>query len=145
MKALLARPHDFVVDDMRKWLTALGLEPVRLSTLADLEQHAPVDVRALVISTAVTSSVKASVADALAAVRRRFPITPLLLAGLASASSARVGLDAELRAHGLALHGAGEPAAWGTPRVALYIQDMDLRPGRTEALTAAAKRHLRLG
>ncbi|MEW6430782.1 MAG: hypothetical protein AB1730_04675 [Myxococcota bacterium] len=144
MKALLARPHDFIVDDMRRWLAALGLQPVRLSTLADLEQHAPADVRALVISTAVTSSVKATVAEALAAVRRRFAGTPLLLAGLASVASARVGLEAELRAHGLALHGAREPAAWGTPRVALYVQDMELRPGRTEALTAAARRHLRL-
>lgn len=144
MKALLARPHDFVVQDMTSWLTELGVTPVRLTALADLDAHPAAEVKAVVISTAVSSPVKASFDEVLAHARRRFPSAALLFAGLSKVASVRVGVAAALAANGLLLAGIDEAAAWGTSGVALYVQDTDFRGGRRAALTAAAKKHLRL-
>lgn len=144
MKVLLARPHDFVVEDMKKWLVELGVEPVRLSALAQLEAHAERDVAAVVVSTAVTSSVPATFGEALAACRRRFPRVPVVIAGLSAVASARAGFASDLGAHGLSLHGPEEAVAWNTPGVALYVQDADFKPERRGRLTLAARRHLRL-
>lgn len=144
MKVLLARPHDFVVAEMRGWLTSLGVEPVRLESLEGLDTHLSREVAGVVVSAAVTSSVNVTVGAALAAVRKRFLPARLMIAGMATVESARTGLAAELKSHGLSLRGIHEPAAWGDQNVALYIQDTDFKAERLAALTKAAQQHLRL-
>lgn len=141
MKVLLARPHDFLVDSMRAWVGALQLEPVRLKSLDELASHAAAGVAAVVISAAVTSAVKESPGATLVAVRRLFPQTPVLVAGLASLTSARAGLASDFP--GATLHGPGEAAAWGEPATLLYVSAEELR-ARAPALDAATRRHLRL-
>lgn len=144
MKALLARPHDFVVHEMTRWMKELGVEPVRLSAVDELDAHAPGDVAVVVISTAVSSPVKASFDEVLAQTRRRFPAVPLMFAGLSKVASVRTGLASALASHRLSLAGIDEPAAWGSSGLVLYVQDTDFQPGRRAALTAAASKHLRL-
>lgn len=141
MKVLLARPHDFLVDSMRAWLSALQLEPVRLKSLDELAAHAAAEVGAVVISAAVTSTVRESPGATLVAVRRRLPQVPVLVAGLASFASARAGLATEFP--GATLHSADEAAAWGEPSIILYVSAEELR-ARAPALDAATRRHLRL-
>jgi hypothetical protein len=144
-RALLLRPHDFLVDEMRGWLSSLGLSPERFSTLDDLARSARADVACLVVSIAVTSEVKASVADAVEAGRRFAPGAPLLLAGLSRLESARQGLAPDLQRLRLAVHGPGDAAAaWGSPGVALYVSADDLKEPRRAALTATARMHLKL-
>jgi hypothetical protein len=139
MKVLLARPHDFLVDEMRAWLTSLGVEPVRLQSIDQLVTFEPATVAGIVISVAVTSVVAEGPGAALLAVRRRFPSKPVIVAGMAALASARAGLAAEF--DGATLHGPTEDASWGTPGVLLYVSGDDLRT-KSAALAAVARRHL---
>jgi hypothetical protein len=141
MKVLLARPHDFLVDDMRAWLTSLGVEPVRLQSLDELARFEAVSVAGVVISSAVTSSVAGSPGAAWLAVRRQFPSKPVFIAGMATLASARGGLSAEFP--GATLHALSEPVAWGSPSVLLYVPGDELR-ARSAALATAARSHLGL-
>ncbi len=144
MKVVLARPHDFLVAQMKTWLLSLGVEPVRLGSLAELEALLPNEVAGVVVSTAVTSSVAATVGEALAAVARRLPVARLAIAGMATVASARAGLAAELKVHHLTLKGLDEAAEWGEPNVALYIQDTDFKPERLATLSQVGRVHFRL-
>lgn len=141
MKVLLARPHDFLVDDMRAWLTSLDVEPVRLGSLDELLRFEPAAVAGIVISSAVTSSVAGSPGAAWLAVRRQFPSRPVLIAGMASLSSARAGVSSEFA--GATLHAMSEQVAWGTPSVLLYVSRDELR-ARSAALAAVARLHFGL-
>ena len=141
MKVLLARPHDFLVDDMRAWLTSLEVEPIRLQSLDELVRFEPATVAGIVISSAVTSSVAGAPGAAWLAVRRPFPSKPVLIAGMARRSSARAGLSSEFA--GATLHALSEQVAWGTPSVLLYVSGDELR-ARSAALATVARRHFGL-
>lgn len=142
MKVLLARPNDFLVNDMSVWLRSLGVEPVRLSKLSELAAHPVAEVAGLVLSSAVTSTIPESLGAAMAAVRKVFPHKPVLIAGLARLESARAGLGRELA--GATLKGPAEPAAWGQPSVLLYVHGDHLH-ARDADLQKAARQHLGLG
>ncbi len=137
-KALLVRPHDFIVDSMRAWLKSLPLEPVRFRALAELAGHEPAMVACAVVSTAISSEVKSTVREAVVEVRRTLPGVPLLVTGLSRFASARATLEGDLEGLGLSLHAVGDavPRA-GTPVV--YICADDLKPGRVDRLTALAR------
>jgi hypothetical protein len=145
MKVLLARPHDFVVADMTRWMNSLGAEPVRLQGALDLSPFAAGEVGGVVISTAVTSMVSSAFGEVLDATRAAFPRAPVIIAGLTSTDSARSGFAAELKRNGLTLFGHAEHAPWGAPTTALYVTGRELQPPRSEALDAVARKHLRLG
>lgn len=141
VKVLLARPNDFIVDDMRAWISALGVEPVRLSTLAELALQPHEGLAGVIISAAVTSSVPASPGAVFEAVRKQFRSTPVMIAGMTSLGSARSGLAGAFP--GAELHGADEKVAWGSLKVLLYVPADQLR-SRAPALMEAARAHLRL-
>ncbi|MFZ5786680.1 MAG: hypothetical protein ACOY3Y_09590 [Acidobacteriota bacterium] len=147
MRALLLRPHDFIVEDMKAWLSSsLGLTPVRLRSLAELSSLSPDGVKCTVTSLAVTSEVKATVREAITASRIFAPQAPLLLAGLSTIDKARPGFELELKGLGLDVRAATDAtAAWGAPNTVLYVQAGDLKGPGQAALTAAAKAHLKLG
>lgn len=146
VRALLLRPHDFIVEDMKAWLSSLGLTPVRLKSLADLSGLSPEGVRCTVTSLAVTSDVKATVREAITASRIFAPEAPLLLAGLSTLEKARPGFELELKGLGLDVRGATDlKATWGVPTTVLYVQASELKGSGQAALTAAARAHLKLG
>ncbi len=81
-KILLARPHSFIVSEMRPFLEKAGFAPVKLESLTDLESGTVGSLSGAIISTAVVSSVGASPEEVFAAVRRKYPRLPVLFAGL---------------------------------------------------------------
>ena len=80
---LLARPHPFIVSEMRPWLEEAGYGVRKSDTLGDLETLVTSSDGA-VISLAVSSSVGASVEDVLSALFRKKPRLPIVFAALRS-------------------------------------------------------------
>lgn len=81
-KVLLARPHTFIVSEMRPFLEQAGFAPAKLESLAELDSGRLGTLSGAIISTAVVSSVGASAEEVFAAVRRKYPRLPILFAGL---------------------------------------------------------------
>ncbi|MBW8302008.1 MAG: helix-turn-helix transcriptional regulator [Hydrogenophaga sp.] len=80
-QVLLARPHPFIVNEMKPWLEQGGYSVQRPDHVDDLASHARACVGA-VISLAVSSSMAASAADVLKIVRQANPSLPILFAAL---------------------------------------------------------------
>jgi hypothetical protein len=139
VRALLLRPHDFIVDDMKAWLAALGLTPVRLKALSELSAMSPADVACTVTSLAVTSEVKASVREAITASRSFAPRAPLILAGLSSFEKARAGIELELKGLGLVVAPSDAQVTWGATGLALYVQASELKGPAQSRLNVAAR------
>jgi len=78
---LLARPHPFIVADMKAFLTRNGYVPNPLSSLDQLSGLKG-SIKGAVISTSVTSSVSESTEDVIKGIRAKFPHVPIVLATL---------------------------------------------------------------
>lgn len=79
---LLARPHGFIVSEMRPFLEKAGYAAIKLESLADLETGRERFAGAI-ISTAVVSSIGTTPAAVYAALRLKHPKAPILFAGRA--------------------------------------------------------------
>jgi len=95
-RVLLARPHDFVVETMLEFLTRNGFEAVPVTRDEDLLPELEQPLHGAVISTAVVSSVHASVRDVYQAVRAAKPTLPLAFASLAGVDAMRGLAQSEL-------------------------------------------------
>lgn len=81
-KVLLARPHSFIVSEMRPFLERNGYQPVKLESINDMHPGKLGAFSGAIISTAVVSSIDAKPADVLAALRKHYPAMPVMFAGL---------------------------------------------------------------
>lgn len=118
-KVLLARPHAFIVSEMRPFLERNGYQPTRLENLDDLHPGKLGTFSGAIISTAVVSSIPAKPAEVFAALRKSYPSLPVIFAGLA-------GFDSTL------------------PTIQRIVHD--IHPGSTILpLDARAETHARLG
>lgn len=81
-KILLARPHSFIVSEMKPFLERNGYQPVKLESLDDIHPGKLGTINGAIISTAVVSSITAKPAEVLAALRKHYPALPVLFAGL---------------------------------------------------------------
>lgn len=70
-KVLLIRPNDFIADAMVSLVVRLGLEALRIRTPSELAKAELAEVVGAVVSTAVTSTMPMSFAEAVASLRRR--------------------------------------------------------------------------
>lgn len=81
-KVLLARPHAFIVAEMRPFLERNGYQPVKLESIADMHPGKLGSFSGAIISTAVVSSIAAKPAEVFAALRNSYPSLPVMFAGL---------------------------------------------------------------
>jgi len=81
-KVLLARPHAFIVAEMRPFLERNGYQPTRLEILDDMHPGKLGSFTGAIISTAVVSSIPAKAAEVFAALRQHYPALPVIFAGL---------------------------------------------------------------
>jgi hypothetical protein len=142
--ALLVRPHDFLVDSIRAWMLELELTPVAFSALDDFKSHRPENVRCIVISTAASSRVKATVREAVDAARRFAPRAPLILPSLAPLERVRAGLALELKGLTLRVESPEAKVDWGAPGLALNLWPAWLEPARRAELNRVTRLHLGL-
>lgn len=143
---LLARPHAFIVSEMRPFLERAGFAPVKLERLDDLEAGAGGPFAAAVISTAVVSPIQASAAEVFERVRRRYPRLPVIFAGLTEFESMRSLIEQAIRnsSAGLAILPVSAETAehprLGSPDVVLALRKDDLSGAAAELTARILKR-----
>lgn len=81
-KVLLARPHAFIVSEMRPFLEKNGYQPSKLEDIGDIRPGKLGSFSGAIISTAVVSSIPAKPAEVFAALRKNYPNLPVIFAGL---------------------------------------------------------------
>lgn len=129
-QVLLARPHPFIVSEMKPWLEQGGYSVQRPDNVSDLASHARACVGA-VISLAVSSSITAGAADVLKIVRQANPSLPILFAALRPYAQIRPEIERLLQGLGIAETVAGTDQGAGSPflgggRTFLYVSKDDL-------------------
>jgi len=82
-RVLLARPHAFIVNEMRPFLAEAGFTSVRIDSLEQLAQELRLPAKGAIISTAVSSSLGSDAATVFRQVREWGPNMPVVFAGMA--------------------------------------------------------------
>lgn len=146
---LLARPHPFIVVEMKPFLETHGyaaLKPEGVQTLDVLARACA----GAVISLAVTTSTGLEADEVLRRVRSAAPKLPLVFAGLLSFEKyrqtlERLALQTGFAEEGLAVSTETETnKALGSPQGWLYVSKDDLTdPLRRELAVRLLKRHFR--
>lgn len=147
---LLARPHTFIVSEMKPFLEEAGFKvskAERVTELADLSRGCV----GAVISLAVSSSMDASAEDVIKHLRQARPTLPLLFAALlpyakAKESLERIGKQAGLSPKVLGLDDGGlNRSELGSPTGLLYLSKDDLAgPVTRQQAVLAIRRHFGL-
>ncbi|MCI0492776.1 MAG: hypothetical protein L0Z07_07550 [Planctomycetes bacterium] len=138
---LLARPHPFIVADMKPMLEQSGFTATALQKMADLSALARKSSGA-VISLALTSPISETPESVFAKLRRSAPEIPVLFAGLpplAKVSSKLAHLAKEAGIDAAILEIAAEhenSAQLGAPRTFLYVSAEDFSSGERKSLAA---------
>jgi hypothetical protein len=143
-KALLIRPHDFLVDAVKAWMVELQLTPVAFESLDDFARHQPAQVGCLVISSAASSRVKATLREAVDAGRRFSPRAPLIFPSLVPLERMRAGLGLELKGLALRVEGPDAKVEWGGADLALHVSSAWLDPSKRAELNRVTRLHLNL-
>lgn len=97
-RVLLARPHAFIVNQMRPFLLEAGYTPVGAQSLEHLVQELGAALQGAIISTAVSSTVDADAATVFRLVREKLPRLPVVFAGMADAATMRLSAERAVRA-----------------------------------------------
>lgn len=128
---LLARPHPFIIDEMKPFLSAEGFEGRPLGSFDSLPDELS-GVAGAVISMALASPIGVSAADVLKRVRQEKAGVPVLLVSLLSFDKAQNTVkhlleDAGVSGQALGISSSSEQLhKLGTPSAYLYLGREDL-------------------
>jgi len=148
---LLARPHPFIVTEMRPFLEQNGFASKKLESLAALPASAA-GASGSIISLAVASSVGVaeSAEEVFVAVRKQSPRLPVLFAAMLDFAKMKSTLERLAKNNGIAATILGISAATesnaglGKPNTFLYIGKDDLTSPEQRAIAARIlQRHFR--
>lgn len=87
---VLARPSSLIITDMKRLIGKMELDPRPISHITELHAFKANEVGAVVISTALSSTIKEKYWEVVKKVRELFPGKPIFLASFASISSTRI-------------------------------------------------------
>lgn len=146
---VLARPHPFIVAEMKPFLEQAGYSAAKLENLSDLATLAR-SSKAAVISLAVSSSLGKSADDIFLQLRQGAPQVPVLFAAMLAldklqGSLQRIARQAGVQANILGVAAENENAViLGKPDTFLYISKDDLADASRRAIAARmVQRHFR--
>lgn len=146
---LLARPHPFIVSEMKPFLESAGYGVSKLEDSQQIGDRAKNSVGS-VISLAVSSSVPESAEDIFAQLRHAAPSLPVLFAAMSPLSTLRASLERLAKMAGvhaiiLGIDAANATStALGHPDTFLYFSKDDLVDERKKAIALTMlKRHFR--
>lgn len=146
---LLARPHPFIVAEMKPFLEANGFAAIKPEGPHSLDGLAR-GCAGAIISLAVTSSINLEVDEVIKQVRSAAPKLPLVFAGLLPFEKYQQTLERLAQQTGFAGEGLAVSAetesnkALGSPQGWLYVSKDDLTdPLRRELAARLLKRHFR--
>lgn len=97
-KVLLARPHPFIQKAMGEFLAEAGFITSTAASLEEIREAPPGDFCGAVISTSVLSSTKEHYPEVFKALRKHFPVTPILFTTLVGLEQMAPMLGRSLRA-----------------------------------------------
>lgn len=146
-RVLLARPHAFIVNEMRPFLIEAGYMPVRIGSVEQLAHELASPARGAVISTAVTSSLGLDAGAVFRKVREFSPNLPVVFAGMADLATMEAtvmravkDLHPEARTQGAA--GFRMTRSWDRTSNFLILRKEDLQQGALhEAAISAIRAH----
>lgn len=146
-RLLLARPHPFIVSEMKPFLEMAGYQVHKLEDQTELPGNARSSVGAI-ISLAVTSSISASAEEIFLQLRQATPHLPVLFAAMSPLEKLQVSLERIAKNAGITAHILGLEATdtsnqlCGLPTTFLFISKDDLLDGERRKLALnAVKRH----
>ena len=146
---LLARPHPFIVSEMKPFLEQNGYSPQKLDSLADMAAGVA-GASGAIISLAVVSSVGESAEAVFTELRKSAPRLPVLFASIidfaaAKSTMERLAKNAGITGTILGIDSASESnPALGKPDTFLFLNKDDLISAEKRALaTRIIKRHFR--
>lgn len=100
-KIILARPSSLIVTDMKTLMTATGYEPRPIGDINELTAIHHSEVAGIVISTALSSTVKEKYWEVIQRSVALFPGKPIFLASYATVRSTKITAGAHIRDAGL--------------------------------------------
>lgn len=146
---VLARPHPFIVSEMKPFLEQNGYTPAPLAALADLPAST-VGAAGAIISLAVVSPIGATAEAVYTELRKSAPRLPVLFASIIDFAAAKSTLERLAKNAGvtgtiLGIDAASETnPALGKPDTFLFLNKDDLVSPDQRALAARIlKRHFR--
>lgn len=98
---LLARPSSLIVNDMKKLMTATGMQPTPLGSLDDIDTYSEDSIGGIVVSTALSSPVKEKYWEVIAKVIAIFPSRPIFLASYASVKSTKITAESRFKEYNI--------------------------------------------
>lgn len=142
---LLARPHPFIVAEMRPLLERLGFLPTPVSFEA-LQAGAGRSAAGAIISTAISSSIPQTAHEIYQALVAHAPQTPVAFAGLTDITVARSVI--QRLASALTILGvteaAGQTGRLGQPGTVIYVSKDDITAaGLSEQVARVLTTHFR--
>lgn len=146
-RVLLARPHAFIINQMRPFLLEAGYTPVGAQSLDHLAQELVGTFQGAIISTAVSSAVNADAAAVFRLVREKLPRLPIVFAGMADAATMKLSADRAVKAL-VSTPTIASPQDLGFATAAdrtstfLVLRKEDLMPGGTQEAAMRALRTL---
>ncbi len=136
---LLARPHPFIVAEMKPFLEHGGFDATKLENLADLATQARGSA-GVVISLAVSSSLGESAQEVFTRLREAAPDVPVLFAGMLALDKSTPSLERLATHAGIdativgVTPGNERAAALGKPQTFLYLSKDDLADATRRAI-----------
>lgn len=143
---LLARPHPFIVSEMKPFLEENGYTLAKLEAIANMATVAP-KAGGAVISMALSSSIPESAEVVFQRLRQYAPTVPVVFASMLSLDKARPGLErlaslSNVQASILGVDAEGAASQWGLPGTFVYFSKDDLAiPVRRTIAARILKRH----
>lgn len=141
---LLVRPNDFIADAMSGLVVRAGLEALRVHSPAELERVRLDDVVGAVISTAVTSAMPMSFAEAVTALRKRSSVPLVATTLLKDAPRATAFVVAELSGLTGFVPFSGQSPLLGTPGGILVLRKSEIEAPDAQTVDLLS-RHFRRG
>lgn len=96
-RVLLARPHSFIVAEMRPFLERTGYQPTKLENIDDMYPGKLGQFNGAIISMAVVSTIAAKPAEVFSVLRKNYPTLPVVFAGLTDFQSTMPGIERMVR------------------------------------------------
>lgn len=146
-RVLLARPHAFIINQMRPFLLEAGYTPVGAQSLDHLAQELVGTFHGAIISTAVSSAVNADAATVFRLVREKLPRLPIVFAGMADAATMKLSAERAVKAL-VSTPTIASPQDLGFATAAdrtstfLVLRKEDLMPGGSQEAAMRALRTL---
>ncbi|MDZ7863965.1 hypothetical protein [Acidovorax sp.] len=143
---LLARPHPFIVAEMKPFLEENGYTLAKLEVISNMATLAP-KAGGAVISMALSSSIPESAEEVFQQLRQSAPAVPVVFASMLSLDMARPGLErmaalCRVNASIAGIDNEGTVSQWGRPDTFLYFSKDDLAiPARRAIAARILKRH----